>query len=76
MVLSVQSYDLMRLPPRDATAEGDLTIPFQQSALKSTADQDPFFHHLKIRYLKAADNCGPAQVPPLYVAAVLKQLLQ
>jgi len=52
----------MRLPPRDATAEGDLTIPFQQSALKSTADQDPFFQHLKIRYVKAADSSEAAQV--------------
>lgn len=60
----VQSYDLMRLPPRDATAEGDLTIPFQQSALKSTADQDPFFQHLKIRYVKASDSSDSAQVGP------------
>ena len=57
-----QSYELMRLPPRDATAEGDLTIPFQQSALKSTAEQDPFFQHLKIRYVKAADSSEAAQV--------------
>ncbi|KAL0056051.1 hypothetical protein WJX82_007204 [Trebouxia sp. C0006] len=56
-----ESYELMRLPPRDATAEGDLTIPFQQSALKSTADQDPFFQHLKIRYVKAADSSEAAQ---------------
>ena len=53
----------MRLPPRDATAEGDLTIPFQQSALKSTADHDSFFQHLKIRYIKASDTADPAQVP-------------
>ena len=60
--LDMQSYDLMRLPPREATAEGDLTIPFQQSALKSTADQDPFFQHLKIRYVKAADTADHPQV--------------
>ena len=52
----------MKLPPREATAEGDLTIPFQQSALKSTADQDPFFQHLKIRYVKAADTADQSQV--------------
>ena len=52
----------MRLPPREATAEGDLTIPFQQSALKSTADQDPFFQHLKIRYVKAVDAADQSQV--------------
>ncbi|KAL3153823.1 Gamma-tubulin complex component 4, variant 2 [Trebouxia sp. C0010 RCD-2024] len=56
-----ESYDLMRLPPREATAEGDLTIPFQQSALKSTADQDPFFQHLKIRYVKAVDTADHPQ---------------
>lgn len=60
--LGMQSYDLMRLPPREATAEGDLTIPFQQSALKSTADQDPFFQHLKIRYVKAVDTADHPQV--------------
>lgn len=52
----------MRLPPREATAEGDLTIPFQQSALKSTADQDPFFQHLKIHYTKAIDAVDQSQV--------------
>lgn len=57
----------MRLPPRDATAEGDLTIPFQQSALKSTADQDPFFQHLKIRYVKATDSSEAAQVDLLHL---------
>lgn len=62
MVFDMQSYDLMKLPPREATAEGDLTIPFQQSALKSTADQDPFFQHLKIRYVKPADNADQSQV--------------
>lgn len=56
-----ESYDLMRLPPREATAEGDLAGPFQQSALKSTADQDPFFQHLKIRYVKAVDTADPPQ---------------
>ena len=54
----------MKLPPREATAEGDLTVPFQQSALKSTADQDPLFHHVKIRYVKQTD-------PPAQVAAHL-----
>ena len=60
--MDLQSYDLMKLPPREATVEGDLTIPFQQSALKSTADQDPFFQHLKIRYIKAADTADQSQV--------------
>lgn len=60
--VGLQSYDLMKLPPREATAEGDLTIPFQQSALKSTADQDPLFQHLKIRYVRAADTADQSQV--------------
>ena len=62
MLSALQSYELMRLPPREATAEGDLSVPFQQSALKSTADQDPFFQHLKIRYVKASDAADQLQV--------------
>lgn len=50
----------MKLPPRETTAESDLTIPFQQSASKSTADQDPLFQHLKIRFNKTAED--PSQV--------------
>ena len=67
----MQSYDLMRLPPREPTAEGDLTIPFQQSALKSTADQDPFFQHLKIRYAKASDAFDQSQVTWSLLACLL-----
>lgn len=69
--LDMQSYDLMRLPPREATAEGDLAGPFQQSALKSTADQDPFFQHLKIRYVKAVDTADPPQVHYISVLLLL-----
>ena len=57
----------MKLPPREATAEGDLTIPFQQSAFRSTADQDPFFQHLKIRYVKA-DTVDQSQVHCICIA--------
>lgn len=55
----------MKLPPRETTAESDLTIPFQQSALKSTADQDPFFQHLKIRFIKPAEDAAALQVQML-----------
>ena len=59
----------MRLPPREATAEGDLTMPFQQSALKSTADQDPLFQHIKIRYVKTTDP--PAQVHFCFICTIM-----
>lgn len=63
-----ESAELMRLPPREATAEGDLTVPFQQSALKSTADQDPLFQHVKIRYVKQTD-------PPAQAVGARRKLL-
>lgn len=58
----VQSSSLMKLPPRETTAESDLTIPFQQSASKSTADQDPFFLLLKLRFLKPVEDSATPQV--------------
>lgn len=57
----------MKLPPRETTAESDLTIPFQQSASKSTADQDPLFQHLKIRFIKAAEDAPQVWKVMLYL---------
>ena len=52
----------MKLPPRETTAESDLTIPFQQSASKSSADQDPFFPLLMLRFRKPAEDSATLQV--------------
>ena len=69
-LLGLQSSSLMKLPPREATAESDLTIPFQQSASKSTADQDPLFQHLKIRFIKPAEDAAIIQVVELFSGRV------
>ncbi|KAK9803977.1 hypothetical protein WJX72_009639 [[Myrmecia] bisecta] len=58
----LESYSLMRLPPRLATAESDVAIPFQQSALKSTAEHDLLFPNVKIRF-QAPESAGGSPRP-------------
>ena len=41
---------MLRLPPRLATAEADLALPFQQAALQSTAQHDRFFANVRVRF--------------------------
>jgi gamma-tubulin complex component 4 len=45
----VEAGPLLSAPPR-ATADADINIPFNQSALKSTAADDRLFGNLAIRY--------------------------
>ncbi|MCO5567124.1 hypothetical protein L7F22_020810 [Adiantum nelumboides] len=44
-----ESRSLMRLPPRPATAEADLKIPFQQAAVKSLGDDDRHFSRVSLK---------------------------
>ncbi|KAG9443817.1 hypothetical protein H6P81_015157 [Aristolochia fimbriata] len=44
-----ESRQLMRLPPRQSTAEADLMVPFQLAAIKTVADEDKYFHRLSLR---------------------------
>ncbi|KAH6555105.1 hypothetical protein KP509_1Z281100 [Ceratopteris richardii] len=54
-----ESRSLMRLPPRPATAEADLKIPFQQAAVKTLGDEDRYFSRVS---LKLASTTGASQV--------------
>ncbi|KAL1558386.1 Gamma-tubulin complex component 4 [Salvia divinorum] len=44
-----ESRVLMRLPPRQSTAEADLMVPFQLAALKTIAEEDKYFSRVSLR---------------------------
>ncbi|KAL2227778.1 gamma-tubulin complex component 4 [Sesamum indicum] len=44
-----ESRQLMRLPPRQSTAEADLMIPFQLAAIKTIGDEDKYFSRVSLR---------------------------
>eukprot|EP00884_Botryococcus_braunii_P020473 jgi/Botrbrau1/7109/Bobra.0165s0127.1 len=45
-----ESRALMALPPRPATVDADIAVPFQQSALKSSAEGDRLFLRVRILF--------------------------
>ncbi|KAH9604782.1 hypothetical protein KSS87_002928 [Heliosperma pusillum] len=54
-----ESRQLMRLPPRQSTAEADLLVPFQLAALKTISDDDKYFSRVSLRMPSAVN---PSQV--------------
>lgn len=44
-----ESRQLMRLPPRQSTAEADLMVPFQLAALKTIGEEDRYFSRVSLR---------------------------
>ncbi|EYU46733.1 hypothetical protein ABFS82_04G014200 [Erythranthe guttata] len=44
-----ESRMLMRLPPRQSTAEADLMVPFQLASIKTIADEDKYFSRVSLR---------------------------
>lgn len=44
-----ESRVLMRLPPRQSTAEADLLVPFQLAALKTIGEEDKYFPRVSLR---------------------------
>ncbi|XP_020235158.1 gamma-tubulin complex component 4 homolog [Cajanus cajan] len=44
-----ESRQLMRLPPRQSTAEADLMVPFQMAALKTIGEEDKYFSKVSLR---------------------------
>ncbi|KAL2945352.1 Gamma-tubulin complex component 4 [Bienertia sinuspersici] len=44
-----ESRQLMRLPPRQSTAEADLMVPFQLAAVKTIGDEDKYFSRVSLR---------------------------
>ncbi|KAI4319395.1 hypothetical protein MLD38_032995 [Melastoma candidum] len=57
-----ESRQLMRLPPRQSTAEADLTVPFQLAALKTTCDEDKYFSKVSLRMPTLGINVKPSLV--------------
>ncbi|KAI3506639.1 hypothetical protein L1887_21199 [Cichorium endivia] len=43
------SRELMRLPPRQSTAQADLMVPFQQARAKTISDDDKYFSRVSLR---------------------------
>ncbi|PIN07213.1 Gamma-tubulin ring complex protein [Handroanthus impetiginosus] len=43
------SRQLMRLPPRQSTAEADLMVPFQLAAIKTIGEEDKYFSRVSLR---------------------------
>ncbi|XP_065860460.1 gamma-tubulin complex component 4 [Euphorbia lathyris] len=44
-----ESRQLMRLPPRQSTAEADLLVPFQLAAIKTIGEEDKYFSRVSLR---------------------------
>ncbi|GMY16941.1 gamma-tubulin complex component 4 homolog [Fagus crenata] len=44
-----ESRQLMRLPPRQSTAEADLMVPFQLAALKTISEEDKYYSRVSLR---------------------------
>ncbi|XP_022757962.1 gamma-tubulin complex component 4 isoform X2 [Durio zibethinus] len=44
-----ESRQLMRLPPRQSTAEADLMVPFQLAAIKTISEEDKYFSRVSLR---------------------------
>ncbi|KAH6811180.1 GAMMA-TUBULIN COMPLEX PROTEIN 4 [Perilla frutescens var. frutescens] len=44
-----ESRVLMRLPPRQSTAEADLMVPYQLAALKTIGEEDKYFSRVSLR---------------------------
>lgn len=44
-----ESRPLMRLPPRQSTAEADIMVPFQLAAIKTIGDEDRYFSRVSLR---------------------------
>ncbi|XP_048504481.1 gamma-tubulin complex component 4 homolog isoform X2 [Beta vulgaris subsp. vulgaris] len=53
---------LMRLPPRQSTAEADLMVPFQLASLKTISDEDKYFSRVSLRMPSIGVAVKPAQV--------------
>ncbi|MBA0560209.1 hypothetical protein Golob_017123, partial [Gossypium lobatum] len=44
-----ESRQLMRLPPRQSTAEADLMVPFQLAAIKTIGEEDKYFSRVSLQ---------------------------
>ncbi|CAL8466718.1 g6254 [Coccomyxa elongata] len=69
----LESRRMLQLPPRLQTVDTELNRQFQQAAMNSSADSDPFFNNISIRFATSSgsDKATPSptkqalQVPSL-----------
>lgn len=67
-LLMPQAKALLTAEPKPNTAEADIALAFQQSALKSTAETDPLFGALALRWMPA-DRAAQSEAeggPPVW----------
>ncbi|XP_059625659.1 gamma-tubulin complex component 4 homolog [Cornus florida] len=57
-----ESRQLMRLPPRQSTAEADLMVPFHLAAIKTIGDEDKYFSRVSLRMPSFGIMVKPSQV--------------
>ncbi|WOH01579.1 hypothetical protein DCAR_0520963 [Daucus carota subsp. sativus] len=57
-----ESRQLMRLPPRQSTAEADLMVPFKLAAIKTIGDEDQYFSRVSLRMPSFGVTVKPSQV--------------
>ncbi|KAJ7972974.1 Gamma-tubulin complex component [Quillaja saponaria] len=57
-----ESRQLMRLPPRQSTAEADLMVPFHLAAIKTIGEEDKYFSKVSLRMPSFGISVKPSQV--------------
>ncbi|KAL2507638.1 Gamma-tubulin complex component 4 [Forsythia ovata] len=58
-----ESRQLMRLPPRQSTAEADLMVPFQQAAIKTIGEEDRYFSRVSLRMRGITIKSSQVELP-------------
>ncbi|KAK1420473.1 hypothetical protein QVD17_22098 [Tagetes erecta] len=57
-----ESRQLMRLPPRQSTAEADLMVPFRLAVTKTISDEDKYFSRVTLRMPAIGTNIKSSKV--------------
>lgn len=57
-----ESRQLMRLPPRQSTAEADLMVPFRLAVTKTISDDDKYFSRVTLRMPAIGTNIKSSKV--------------
>ncbi|KVI12459.1 Spc97/Spc98 [Cynara cardunculus var. scolymus] len=57
-----ESRQLMRLPPRQSTAEADLMVPFRLAVTKTISDDDKFFSRVTLRMPAIGTNIKSSKI--------------
>lgn len=57
-----ESRQMMRLPPRQSTAEADLMVPFQLAAIKTIGEEEKYFSRVSLRMPSFGSTVKSSQV--------------